>query len=60
MKFLFSPVALLLPFMLNGQVLLRYDQSVPVTNNGALSMAWAGGLNTPQVSDIDLDGEAAA
>ncbi|MBL0042994.1 MAG: VCBS repeat-containing protein [Flavobacteriales bacterium] len=57
MKFLFSPVALLLPFMLNGQVLLRYDQSVPVTNNGALSMAWAGGLNTPQVSDIDLDGD---
>ncbi|MBK9759396.1 MAG: T9SS type A sorting domain-containing protein [Flavobacteriales bacterium] len=57
MKFLFSPVALLLPVILNGQVLLRYDQSVPVTNNGALSMAWAGGLNTPQVSDIDLDGD---
>lgn len=41
-----------------AQTLLTYDASVPVVRNGsALAMAWAGGLNAPQFSDIDLNGD---
>lgn len=40
-----------------AQLQLSFDPSVPVDVNGALGMAWAGGLNTPQVSDIDLNGD---
>ncbi len=53
--------SLLLPSLLlvhaaTAQFALEYDGSIPVLRNGApLPMAWAGGLNFPQVSDIDLD-----
>ncbi|MBS1581644.1 MAG: T9SS type A sorting domain-containing protein [Bacteroidetes bacterium] len=50
----------LLPLLpsLRAQNALVYDPTVPVTRNGVpLAMAWAGGLNFPQVSDIDLDGD---
>ncbi|MBX7130766.1 MAG: T9SS type A sorting domain-containing protein [Flavobacteriales bacterium] len=37
---------------------LTFDPSVPLfKNNAQLSMGWAGGLNFPQVSNIDLDGD---
>lgn len=51
----------LLPFLLlaaplQAQFALEYDGSIPVQRNGnALGMAWAGGLNYPQFSHIDLD-----
>lgn len=41
-----------------AQFALSFDPSVPVVENGdPLSKAWAGGLNFPQISDIDLDGD---
>lgn len=41
-----------------GQVALSFDPSVPLVRNGqALPMAWAGGINFAQISDIDLDGD---
>jgi hypothetical protein len=41
-----------------AQVELTFDPLVPLIRNGnALPMGWAGGLNFPQVSDIDLNGD---
>ncbi|MBL8003119.1 MAG: T9SS type A sorting domain-containing protein [Flavobacteriales bacterium] len=40
----------------SAQFALEYDGSIPVLRNGSpLGMAWGGGLNFPQFSDIDLD-----
>jgi len=37
---------------------LTFQGQVPVTANGAnLDLAWAGGLNFVQVSDVDLNGD---
>lgn len=44
--------------LLHAQFDLHFDSSIPVTRNQAqLSMAWAGGINFAQVSDIDLNGD---
>lgn len=51
---------LLAPFSLFAQFTYRLDQSIPVSvNEVELKRAWAGGLNSPQVSmmDLDLDGK---
>ncbi len=49
---------LLLPVLASAQFALILDQSVPLIENGSpLKMGWAGGLNFPQTSDIDLDGD---
>ncbi|MBL7985264.1 MAG: VCBS repeat-containing protein, partial [Flavobacteriales bacterium] len=41
-----------------GQFALTYDPSPPLSRDGSsLPLAWAGGLNFVQVSDIDLDGD---
>ena len=49
---------ILAPVLVNAQFELTFDQSIPVTRDGnTLEMAWAGGLNFPQVSDIDLNGD---
>jgi len=56
----FLPIVpgLLLPALVCAQFDLTFDQSVPLHKYGEqLSMGWAGGLNFPQVSDIDLDGD---
>lgn len=51
-------LGLLTPGLLAAQTALTFDPSVPVTRDGdQLGMAWAGGLNFPQVSDIDLNGD---
>ena len=48
----------LVPNLLTAQVAITFDPSVPVTQNGnQLPMAWSGGLNSPQFSDIDLNGD---
>lgn len=53
-----SAILLLLPLCTAAQVALTFDPGVPLVRNGsALPMGWAGGLNCPQVSDIDLDGD---
>ena len=59
MKNSFSSVlCLLLPVLVSAQFALSFDPSVPLIENGSpLSKAWAGGLNFPQTSDIDLDGD---
>lgn len=41
-----------------GQWDLHFDHTVPVTRQGAsLDLAWAGGFNYAQVSEIDLNGD---
>jgi hypothetical protein len=55
--------AIAAPFLLlcitgAGQWDLTFQGSVPVSRNGeTLDMAWAGGINFVQVSDIDLNGD---
>lgn len=49
---------LLLSGSLSAQDVFTFDPGIPVTRGGSpLTMAWAGGLNYPQISDIDLDGD---
>ncbi|HWA35734.1 MAG TPA: FG-GAP repeat protein, partial [Cyclobacteriaceae bacterium] len=52
---------LLFPLTLSAQFTYRIDQSIPV-QNGETSLAnpWAGGLNAPQLSTIDLNGDSQA
>ena len=46
------------PLFVGAQFALSFDPSVPVVESGSpLAKAWAGGLNFPQISDIDLDGD---
>lgn len=48
------PVALALP----AQWDLHFDPNIPVTRQGTgLDLAWAGGLNNPQIGEIDLNGD---
>ena len=52
------PLALgmLLPCLASAQFALNFDATVPLIENGSpLVKGWAGGLNFPQISDIDLD-----
>ena len=43
---------------LYAQSVFTRDQSIPVSKLGKnLSMAWAGGLNNPQISNIDLNAD---
>jgi len=60
MKLHFFPAFLAFLFVHSGiaQIsFIRYD-SIPVVVDGqALPSAWAGGLNSPQFSEIDLDGD---
>ncbi|MBL0036058.1 MAG: T9SS type A sorting domain-containing protein [Flavobacteriales bacterium] len=56
MKHTFLLPLLLIATPASAQFALEYDGSAPVIRNGSpLQMAWAGGLNYPQFSDIDLD-----
>lgn len=49
---------LLMPTMLWAQLGFERDDSVPVTEeNGLLSFPWAGGINHPQVGNIDLNAD---
>lgn len=49
---------LLFPFTLFGQFTYRLDQGIPVEVNGTeLPNPWAGGLNSPQVNRMDLNGD---
>lgn len=59
MKNVFSlSMGLLLPTFTSAQFVLSFDTSVPLIEGGnPLSKGWGGGLNFPQVSDIDLDGD---
>jgi len=42
----------------NAQWDLRFDPNIPVTRQGVgLHLAWAGGLNYSQISEIDLNGD---
>lgn len=42
----------------NGQWDLHFDPAIPVTRQGAtLDLAWAGGLNSAQISEIDLNND---
>ena len=51
---------LLVPLPLFAQFTYRIDQDIPLSVNGALlPNAWAGGLNSPQVNTMDLDGDGA-
>ncbi|MBZ0206646.1 MAG: T9SS type A sorting domain-containing protein [Flavobacteriales bacterium] len=44
------------PLWSHAQVNLTFDPAIPVSRNGVqLGMPWAGGLNAPQISPIDLD-----
>lgn len=52
--------ALILVSSITAQAQFTYtiDQSIPVEiNNRIIDMAWAGGLNSAQVSTMDLDGD---
>ncbi len=49
---------LLLPLEGNAQWMLAFDSDIPVQRNGVpLDLAWGGGLNSVQVSNIDLNGD---
>lgn len=51
-------VALLASITIWAQWDLRFDPNIPVTRQGiGLHLAWAGGLNYSQVSEIDLNGD---
>src|SRR4051812_30506994 len=55
-------IAFLMLFAISaaGQFTYRIDAGVPVSVNGkTLSLAWTGGLNSPQFSTMDLDGDGA-
>ncbi|HEY0975886.1 MAG TPA: T9SS type A sorting domain-containing protein [Flavobacteriales bacterium] len=55
-----SLICLLLavPFAGQAQFELRFDPTVPVVRDGApLGLAWGGGLNYPQFSNIDLNAD---
>ncbi len=55
MRFLFF---LLFPISLQAQFTYTLDQSVPVEIDGKLLLnTWAGGLNSPQVNTMDLNGD---
>lgn len=47
------------PLLLVAQSGLTFAPGIPVLRNGtALPMAWAGGLNAPSISSIDLNGDS--
>lgn len=49
---------LLFPFSSFAQFSYSVDQSIPVEVNGrAISMPWAGGLNSAQINTMDFDGD---
>jgi hypothetical protein len=51
-------VLLLFPATSFAQFTYSIDQSIPVDINGHLaSMAWSGGLNSPQINTMDFDGD---
>lgn len=51
-------LAALCAFPLAAQPDVRFDPSIPVTRNGqTLDLAWAGGLNSAQLSEVDLNGD---
>ncbi|MCB0761277.1 MAG: T9SS type A sorting domain-containing protein [Flavobacteriales bacterium] len=51
-------ILLSLPYLSQAQYEFHRYEDVPVSLNGnALSNAWAGGLNSPQFSKIDLNGD---
>lgn len=53
-----SLVLLLIPITSFAQFSYTIDQSIPVEINGrSLTMPWAGGLNSAQVSKMDFDGD---
>ena len=48
----------LLPFLSFSQLqLVRYDSVIVTSGTVTLALAWAGGLNSPQFSQIDLNGD---
>ncbi len=48
----------LFPTLAGAQFALFPDQTIPLIEEGSLlPKGWAGGLNYPQISDIDLDGD---
>ena len=52
---------LLLPYSVLAQFNYNIDQSIPVEVNGKnLLNPWAGGLNTPQISTMDLNADGQA
>ncbi len=60
--FLRKPVLALAFFLsalvASAQMDLGFDPTIPLIRNGSnLAMGWAGGLNCPQVSDIDLNAD---
>jgi len=53
-----SLIIMLMPTLLRAQLGFERDDSVPVTQeNGPLPYPWAGGINHPQVGNIDLNGD---
>ena len=58
-KCLNTILALLFALPVIGQVNLVYYDTIPVTLDGVapLKNPWAGGLNSPQFSPIDLNGD---
>ena len=55
-KFLF--LLGILPFFSHAQLAFRLNDSIPVTQYGnTLRMAWAGGINYPQWSEVDLNND---
>src|SRR5690554_4858538 len=58
MKFLLVPVFLFLIFQANAQKAFQYDTTLPVSIDGkSLSMPFAGGINSAQIQQIDLNGD---
>ena len=52
---------LLFPLSVLAQFTYQVDQSIPVVQNGKVLLnPWAGGLNSPQVSTMDLNADGAA
>ena len=52
---------LLFPLSVLAQFTYQVDQSIPVAQNGKVLLnPWAGGLNSPQVSTMDLNADGAA
>lgn len=56
MNRLLSLLLLLFSVVCSGQINVFIDQEVPViVGDDTLDLAWAGGMNSPQVSNIDLN-----
>ena len=60
MKLLFTLLFCYFSLFVNAQSGFTLNTSIPVNQNGPLDLAWAGGINFPVFSEIDLNNDNTA